>query len=339
MRKIRKIIKDNYIILIGLLIGIIVTGTGVYAATVIASSEVGYIDNANLGVDNVQDALDKIYEKSETHCPNGYNCTENYTCSGDNCKKCVRGTTLHTETCNSASDSGCILAGYSSGDLISYGTIGENENLSTGDAFDCDVNGDGVYDEENERFYYVTDLDDSTAVLIYYSNVSAGSPNNSIASAYDLSGVNNNGPVTAIKQLPKTTQWTNISLKNKIRAIINHKGGTTSTAGSFPTAFSYEEYAARLLTSQEVEAACGATAGKYGLGELDNCNFLIENTTYGNSKLKSGYWLETPFSTDSTHVWHIFGNRRCIHSMETVGAGVNYGVRPVIEVAKTDISY
>ena len=48
-----------------------------------------------------------------------------------------------------------------------YGTISSG-NLKSGDAFDCDVNGDGKYNSDTERFYYVTDMNDSTAVLIMY---------------------------------------------------------------------------------------------------------------------------------------------------------------------------
>ena len=89
----------------------------------------------------------------------------------------------------------------------SYGSLGTAGSLSSGDAFDCDVNGDGVYDSDTERFYYVTDVDAKTAVLIYYNNVEAGVAKDSAFSAYDSSNENWHGPVTAIKQLPTTSQW------------------------------------------------------------------------------------------------------------------------------------
>lgn len=44
-----------------------------------------------------------------------------------------------------------------------------------GDAFDCNVNGDGTYNQVTESFYYVTDLDSNTVVLVYYNNVSSRS--------------------------------------------------------------------------------------------------------------------------------------------------------------------
>ncbi len=70
MKKICKFIKSNFKVIIAFIIGIIVSGTGVYAATIIFNSdEVGFDNtNANLTlnnvpVDNVQDAIDAIYTK------------------------------------------------------------------------------------------------------------------------------------------------------------------------------------------------------------------------------------------------------------------------------------
>ena len=65
---------------------------------------------------------------------------------------CKRATTLHTETCSQTSTSlYCIGDGYTaSGSMktttITYGNLGTKGTLTSGDAFDCDVNGDGVYD-------------------------------------------------------------------------------------------------------------------------------------------------------------------------------------------------
>lgn len=92
--------------------------------------------------------------------------------------------------------------------------------------------------------------DSNTSVLIYYSNVSGGVPSNSTTYAYyDTADENWHGPVTAIKQLP-TTQQKN-TLTNTKRQITTETGTTSTTGGTLPTAFSYEGYAARLLTAQE----------------------------------------------------------------------------------------
>ena len=93
---------------------------------------------------------------------------------------CQRATVLHQEECfgNYCAGLGYKTDGSMQTKMISYGSLGETGKLSSGDAFDCDVDGDGVYDSATERFYYVTDMDNDTAVLIYYNNVSGGKPSN-----------------------------------------------------------------------------------------------------------------------------------------------------------------
>ena len=75
---------------------------------------------------------------------------------------CRRATTLHNDGTHT------------------FGNLGSGNTISAGDAFDCDVNKDKNYDPETERFYYISELDSNSsyAVLVYYNNVSAGSPSN-----------------------------------------------------------------------------------------------------------------------------------------------------------------
>ena len=135
---------------------------------------------------------------------------------------CKRATTLHTEICNQTNSTYyCSGAGYTTGSTVAYGNLGTTGVLTSGDAFDCDVNGDGVYDPETERFYYVSGKDGDNnsdyLALIYYNNVSDGAPNNTTTYAYNADSSKYLGPGTAIKQLPTTKQWSNISLSNRVR--------------------------------------------------------------------------------------------------------------------------
>ena len=246
--------------------------------------------------------------------------------------------TLHTEKCEQTDSTYyCSGAGFA-GKTITYGTVPEKE-LKSGDAFDCDVNGDGTYDENTERFYYVTDLDDSTAVLIYYNNVSKGQPSNSKAYAYDSSGENFHGPRTAIEQLPSTSEWRNVSLKNSTRAILNENGGNTTKGEKLPSNFSYSGKAARLLTIQEVREATGIKVPSWNVGELDKCNYLMENTKYSNASIGNyGYWLENPHSGFSGDAWATLVNKRFV-SNPSVSNFVERGARPAIEVLKSNIKY
>ena len=261
---------------------------------------------------------------------------------------CKRATTLHTEICsNTDATRYCQADGYALNDTIIYGNLGTKGILTTGDTFDCDVNGDGVYDAATERFYYVSDvtngitIDANTAVLVYYNNVSGGVASNSTAYAYDSSGKNNNGPVTAIKQLPTTEQWKNVSLTNTTRAITNEQNGNTTKAGNLPTEFSYLGYAARLLTYQEVNNGCydGAIDITSTNGLSTKCKILMENTKYSSATLKTyGGWLETPISSRSDYAWDLGGSGRRVN-YPGVNPNNNFGVRPAIEVAKTNIEY
>ena len=213
------------------------------------------------------------------------------------------------------------------------------KTLKSGDAFDCDVNGDRTYDENTERFYYVTDMNDNTAVLIYYNNVENGKPSNSKLVAYDASGENFHGPRTAIEQLPSTSEWRNVGLTSNVRSIVTENGTNKTEGGPLPVSFSYAEKAARLLTVQEINKTCGITVGTGVRGELDTCNYLMENTKYSNSSIGNyGYWLENPPSGYSDFAWVMRGDERFVGFVTVSDAGL-YGVRPVIEVPKSNIEY
>ena len=265
---------------------------------------------------------------------------------------CKRATTLHTEECTQTDATYyCSGAGYTSTGskgttTITYGNLGTSGTLTTGDAFDCDVNGDGVYDSNTERFYYVSDyyntstkaFEDDTAVLIYYNNVSAGNPSNTKNYAYDSSGENWRGPRTAIAQLPTTSQWSNVSLKNTTRAILNDNVNNTTTGGTLPNNFSYAGYAARLLTIQEIGQAVKKNVPTWKVGELDSCDYLFENTKFSNNSLTEANWLESSYSYKSSNAWYFVAYDRFVNAAP-FSVLSQLGVRPVIEVSKTKIEY
>ena len=267
---------------------------------------------------------------------------------------CKRATTLHTEECTQTdSKIYCSGAGYTESgskgtSTITYGNLGNKGIFTSGDAFDCDVNGDEVYDSETERFYYVSDyyntntksFEDDTAVLIYYNNVSAGKPSNNTTYAYDSSGENWHGPRTMLGQLPTTSQWSNVSLTNNVRSIITNVGSNTTSGGTLPSNFSYKGYSSRLLTIQEVRKGTGlSNIPTWQVGELDNFNYLLENTKFSNESINNlGYWLESPESILSSYAWCIYSGDRIV-SDGNISSNTAYNARPVIEVSKTNIEY
>ena len=275
---------------------------------------------------------------------------------------CKRAKILHTEECAKTDNSSyCSSDGYTTSGskkttTVTYGNLGTKGVLTSGDAFDCDVNGDGIYDPNTERFYYVSDyyntstkaFESDTAVLIYYNDVNAGNPAvnepDKFVNLFSYYGGDQNryGPLTAMEQLPTTEQWSNVSLKNEKRAILNEKEGDTITYGStfqLPTEYSYAGYAARLLTIQEVKkAAENSNLPTWQNGELSNQNYLFENTIYSNDSRTLAWWLETPQSDHYSMIYHVNGIGRKIDHYSS-NSFSSAGVRPAIEVSKKDINY
>ena len=266
--------------------------------------------------------------------------------SGPLCKKAK---TLHTAICNYDSW-GCGLT-IGVGNTITYGTI-PSGTPKGGDAYDCDVNNDGIYDEETERFYYITnyyDLDSNTfdntrSVLIYYSNINGQqkykyaeqSDSQAVGTCPTSGGCNWYGPVTAYKYLPDTSEWSNPKIiEPGIRSIKNELGTDTTLDGTYTLQpFSYTDKAARLLTTQEFQKMTGWNT-PFGL--IDSYNFMMENIgTYETGEGSGGYWFENPKSDASTLVWDFNGGDRSA-SARAADFTLIYGVRPVITVKTSDI--
>ena len=267
---------------------------------------------------------------------------------------CKRATTLHTEECTQTDESlycsreGYIASGSKGTSTITYGNLGTKGSLNSGDAFDCDVNGDGEYNPETERFYYVSDyyntstkkFESDTAVLIYFNNVNSGNPSTDSTYAYDSSGENWHGPRTLIAQLPTKNQWSNVSLKNVTRTIFNEISGNTTTGGALPSNFSYEGYAARLLTVEEIrQATRKSNIPTLEVGELNNAIYLMENTRFSSKNNGPwAWWLENSSSNYSNVAQNASGNTCNVNGNYVQDAGGN-GVRPAIEVSKINIDY
>ena len=267
---------------------------------------------------------------------------------------CKRATTLHTEECTQTDESlYCSREGYTASgskgtSTITYGNLGTKGSLNSGDAFDCDVNGDGEYNPGTERFYYVSDyyntstkkFESDTAVLIYFNNVNSGNPSTDSTYAYDSSGENWHGPRALIAQLPTKNQWSNVSLKNVTRTIFNEISGNTTTGGTLPSNFSYEGYAARLLTVEEIrQATRKSNIPTLEVGELNNAIYLMENTRFSSKNNGPwAWWLENSSSNYSNMAQNASGNTCNVNGNYVQDAGGN-GVRPGIEVSKINIDY
>ena len=333
---------------IGIIIGIIIAFLFTAYANSVPSAQVTY-SHSKTSQTTVKGALDELIDLANTttytDCAEGYVKGET-TSTGYNCKNpiCRRAatSTLHTETCNQTSNN-CV-ATRGNGHTITYGnTTTTTGTLNVGDAFDCDVLGDGSYEVNGEaaRFYYVSTMnnghssgtDSSIAVLVYYTNTDTGH-NSTSGASWSTGSSNTSGPDAVASHLPGVGRsWPGVSLKNSTRRISNENGSPVVD-------FNYGNAQARLLTYQEVHNGCydGSTAITSTNGLYSKCEFLFENTKYTDSSRGTyGSWLETPTSSDATSAWLVFSNNRLVNY-----SNVNYpriGVRPAIEVPLEDIDY
>ena len=215
---------------------------------------------------------------------------------------------------------------HSSGN-INFGQIPTGNTLSAGDAFDCDVNGDGTYDAATERFYYLTDTANGDALLIFYNNTSQV---NNVATpkckadAIAYAPTYTEGPNTAKSELPTTAQWSNVSLYTQPRTITNQTGTTVASN------YVYTGKAARFANLDEIKAATSPNLNETA-NELSSYTFLLENTvSYGDCR--SNYWLETTNSSSGAYIINGASNAQSLGH-----ANGNSGVRPVIEVPYASI--
>ena len=310
---------------------------------------------------------------SHEECPNNQNIipTEGIVCK--------RAEYLHQEKCqDDTSDSWyCAGDGYlaegatHSGngyratalkdtDIVTYGNCGTSGQLNSGDAFICDVNGDKLFNEKTERFYYVSDyfntktlqFESDTAVLIFYINMYDGLRCNQDDRQVWYNKNSNtilNGPGNNLmNQLPTPSKWSNVSLKNTNRDILGEMRDThnspTSGGEILPTDFSYEGYVARYLTAQELMSGCNITripvANSNSAAELTNCLYLLENTKYTMyNNTYNGYWLETVAANWKYSAWTVNSPFRKAQGENPDYYQTQNGARPVIEVPKTKILY
>lgn len=168
---------------------------------------------------------------------------------------CKKATTLTTATCDAtATNQGCRAAGFAAGGTIVFGNINSSDTLVPGDAFDCDVDGEGY----TKRFYYVRTVDNK-AVLIYNYNFQDGAEGNDKNYLY----------TDALNELPSTTTWDNL-----------------------PITFENDK-AARFITIDDLTDMTGLDFnGLKTAKSLENYKFLFENTSYHLANGRSTTWVK-----------------------------------------------
>lgn len=220
---------------------------------------------------------------------------------------CKAATTLHTESCEGGScgdvtSNDIVGATINAAGEITYGFLPNSRSPKPGDAYDCDVNGDGTYDADTERFYYLNS-NGANARLVYYSGYNNG-PDNTFVTDYD----------NALENLPSSAEWANTKLV-----------ASGSKVASLPTV-------------QDLANACGINLGASPHRQsLKSCAYLFENTVFAKTK---NLTADAPYNGAAWI--GSYGGRyyRIISNSINIGdASKNHKnyIRPVIEVALTDI--
>ena len=328
-------------------LGVVLSATGVYAATQVNAKDVSF-SSYSMSATNVKDAIDSIYnyDTKNNKCPDNTKCLN---------KICRRATTLHTEECK---NSNC--GSTSKGDKITYGNLGTKGVLTSGDAFDCDVNGDGEYDPETERFYYVSpyyntsskEFNSNYATLVYYKNYDNYNDLVMNYSTVSLDYITAGSiPCGFVNHTITNASWPGVSLINTERLQLDDQGSSKYTIDYEPFDSSSPSKVARALTYQEIQNCISTSNGNETISH--SCEFLLENTKYSSSELPTtsyknsdGYWLETiksPILT-STSAWVISGieagpRTSTVYYDNLEKAPHTYGFRPTIEVSLLNIEY
>ena len=218
---------------------------------------------------------------------------------------CKIATELHEEACNQTDSNGCKGTSFPN-NTITYGSLVNNTTLTAGNAFNCDIDYDGAFDEETERFYYFG-TENGNAKFVYYKSMQETS------AIY----------TDALALLPTSSDpgWDNPNL-------VTFSGD-------------YNGSVARFMTYPEALALCDNATSNLGIN--GRCLYLLEKSAFANTTITDGIWLEKQPSynnriqTRSRGLTH--GNTTSNAPRPTIEVPVEY-VEPYVEpVATYDITF
>ena len=220
---------------------------------------------------------------------------------------CKIATVQHREQCLRSSN-GCRKANWGANAWIDYGyLITDSSSVTAGAAYDCDVDYDGTYDPDTERFYYFG-TENGNAKLIYSKNMSN---NASVPYAdaiallpnYELDANNSSVPV-----------WDNPYL-------------VTHTSGD------YTGKAARFMTHTEILNGLYSGGNNHITPTDSESTYLFEQSNFTATNRTDGIWLEQ--QTDGQ------GNITYVNRIQTMSLVLTHGAvgstsanasRPTIDV-------
>ena len=228
---------------------------------------------------------------------------------------CKIATTLHKEQCTKTGSNGCAGASWGS-NWIDYGHLVASVNETPGAAYDCDVDYDGVFDDETERFYYFG-TENGNAKLIHYVNQQSNA------------SVDYN---TAISYLPNYE----LDAENPSVPVWDNPYLVTYDSGD------YAGKAARFMTYPEITNGLWS-GGTNNITPSNNVStYLFEQSNFAADGRTDGIWLEKQtnynnrIQTNSRTLTH--GSTSANAARATIEVPVQY-MEPYTAPATYDITF
>ncbi len=329
--------KERIKVITAFILGLLLAGTTVYAATIISSINVGYSnESSKLVADNVQEAIDEVYDKSFSKNPiAAYEYSEQE-------PKCING---EEKTCVKTD---C----YKKGKTCKQGTVIK------------------YYVKDNEYHYFYVLRDDGTKIIMQQRE-------NTIRNIPWHAGANDNskGPDTILPQLEAATStWVNVNVLEYEPGVTNlYENANTgctytkSMTSDYKIRCSKNAYTstvleirkarARMITAQETSAT-GCLVAKDG--KTDNrvippsinaynqgsCpdwmhNYLYQSKNYGgsynndtvneNESYDYEYWTMSADTGNTTSAWYV---NRGGNLSDPATTYTGSGARAVVEITK-----
>ncbi len=332
--------KERIKVIAAFILGVILTGTTVYAATIISSINVEYNnENSKLVADNVQEAIDEVYDKSFNKTP-----ITAYEYHEEGSNRCING---EEKTCIKTD---C----YKKGKTCNQGTVIK------------------YYVKENEYHYFYVLHDDGTKITMQQRE-------NTIRNIawHAESNDNTKGPTTVLPALEQATStWVNVNVLEYEPGVTtlyeNSNTGCTYTASTdsdykircetntyTSTVLGTRKARARMITAQEASAT-GCLAWKDGetdkrrlspssdLYNNGSCpewmyNYLYKAKNYGgsynddtineNGVSVSCYWTMSSLSSSKVYALAVYhGGYLFFNGSSTIAT--SHGARAVVEITK-----
>ena len=334
MKKVRKIFKNNYKILIGLILGVIISVGGVYAATTIAGSSVTYSNSSSgLSSRTVQGAIDELYTKTDIRKTGNFISAYNYQDAGF--YKCITG---EEDTCQRTY---CYKKNYGrtcrAGTIIKY-KVNDTDIVTFHVISD---NGSTLTMQSQKNIINNTAWINKTDYIAY----------NTDSTSCSFDSCNDEGPMTALVALERATNsWSNTNNVTytagttifKTNAYTGCSSYSVSSCATNTYKLASRTAKARMITFQEaLELGCTNSASSCPIWML---NYLNNTTNHGGTindnsltdqttgQRNSGYWTMNAVSTRAGEAYFIDFNGHIATGIKTTG--IYYGARAVVEVTK-----